>query len=609
MGFNVLNNFCSLMIKKINYFFSIFLKAELSKGVWILLLTFFVALLEIIGIASMMPFFGIIGNPNTIQKSKLLTWLYSYFTFSSSIQFISFLGFSIIGVIIFSNMIKGYSAYINNKFIGELRLSLQSRLLRNYIKQPYSFFLNKNSSELNKIIWSDIEFVISYIVTPFIQIVSNGILLILIMTIIAILQFKTAIILGLIVSVFLFLFVIIVRMRDKNAAFERGEAAKGSFVVLNEILGGIKDIKVYQKEENFSDKFIFNSKVYANLWAKSATLAQLPKFVLETMAFGILISVTLVILYTNNDLGMILPILGLYAFAAYKIVPAVQVIFQGVASFKQGWPSLVQIHDDILLSVDSQFSDSNVRSCIPFKNQISFNDIYFNYIDTDNSVLNGINFSIQSNTTVGIVGGTGAGKTTLIDLILGLHKPIAGNLKVDNNIINSENISQWKNMIGYVPQQIFLTDATIEENIAFGIPKEEINFDQLQNAARLASIDDFIQSELPNKYKTIVGERGVRLSGGQRQRIGIARALYSNPKVLILDEATSSLDNLTESFIINALEKLNGKCTIVIVAHRFSTIKHCDKIVVLANGKVVSEGKFDELIIKSNEFKKLSLIS
>ncbi len=609
MGFNVLNNFCSLMIKKINYFFSIFLKAELSKGVWILLLTFFVALLEIIGIASMMPFFGIIGNPNTIQKSKLLTWLYSYFTFSSSIQFISFLGFSIIGVIIFSNMIKGYSAYINNKFIGELRLSLQSRLLRNYIKQPYSFFLNKNSSELNKIIWSDIEFVISYIVTPFIQIVSNGILLILIMTIIAIVQFKTAMILGLIVSVFLFLFVIIVRMRNKNAAFERGEAAKGSFVVLNEIFGGIKDIKVYQKEEEFSDKFIFNSKVYANLWAKSATLAQIPKFVLETMAFGILISVTLVILYTNNDLGMILPILGLYAFAAYKIVPAVQVIFQGVASFKQGWPSLVQIHDDILLTVDSQFSDSNVQSCIPFKSQISFNDIYFNYIDNDNRVLNGINFSIQSNTTVGIVGGTGAGKTTLIDLILGLHKPIAGNLKVDNNIINSENISQWRNMIGYVPQQIFLTDATIEENIAFGIPKEEINFDQLQNAARLASIDDFIQSELPNKYKTIVGERGVRLSGGQRQRIGIARALYSNPKVLILDEATSSLDNLTESFIINALEKLNGKCTIVIVAHRFSTIQHCDKIVVLANGKVVSEGKFDELIIKSNEFKKLSLIS
>lgn len=597
------------MYTKINYFFSIFLKAELSKGVWILLLTFFVAFLEIVGIASMMPFFGIIGNPNMIHNSKVLTWFYSYFNFSSSLQFISFIGFSVIGVIIFSNVIKGYSAYINNKFIGELRLSLQSRLLGNYIKQPYSFFLNKNSSELNKIIWSDIEFVISYTVTPFIQIVSNGILLILVMTMIAMVQLKTAIILGLVVSVFLGLFVIIVRMRDKNAAFERGEAAKGAFVVLNEIFGGIKDVKVYQKEQSFSDKFFFNSKLYANLWAKSVTIAQLPKFVLESMAFGILISVTLVIIYSYNDMGMILPILGLYAFAAYKIVPAVQVIFQGVASFKQGWPSLVQIHDDILLSIDPQFLSSTAKARLPLKNLISFNNIYFQYDDSDNIILNGVNCEIQCNTTVGIVGGTGAGKTTLIDIMLGLHKPKSGNLKVDDNIIDFENLSEWKNMIGYVPQQIFLTDASIEENIAFGIPKELINFEQVQNAASLASIDDFIQNELPNKYNTIVGERGVRLSGGQRQRIGIARALYTNPKVLILDEATSSLDNLTESFIINALEKLNGKCTIVIVAHRFSTIQRCDKIVVLANGKVVSEGKFEELTLHSNEFKKLSLIS
>lgn len=596
------------MNKKIIFFFSIFLKTELTKGVWILLLTFLVALLEIVGIASMMPFFGIIGNPNTIQKSKVLSWLYSYFNFSSNLQFISFLGFSVIGIILFSNTIKGYSAYINNKYIGELRLSLQSRLLGNYIKQPYSFFLNKNSSELNKIIWSDIEFVISYTVTPFIQIVSNGILLILVMIIIAVVQFQTAIILLIIVSIFLGLFILIVRKRDKNAAYERGEAAKGSFVVLNEVLGGIKDVKVFQKEKRFSDKFFLQSKIYANLWAKSITLAQIPKFVLETMAFGILISVTLVILYTNNDMGMILPILGLYAFAAYKIVPAVQVIFQGVASFKQGWPSLVQIHDDILMPIDPQFSKSPSKSYLSLENKISFNNLHFHYINSDNRVLNGINFEIKCNTTVGIVGGTGAGKTTLIDMMLGLHKPNKGNLVIDDIVIDSENLSEWKNIIGYVPQQIFLTDATIEENIAFGIPKELINFEQVKNAARLASIEDFIVNELPNKYQTMVGERGVRLSGGQRQRIGIARALYTNPKVLILDEATSSLDNLTESFIISALEKLNGKCTIVIVAHRFSTIQRCDKIVVLANGKVVSEGKFEELAINSTEFKKLSLI-
>jgi ABC-type multidrug transport system fused ATPase/permease subunit len=231
----------------------------------------------------------------------------------------------------------------------------------------------------------------------------------------------------------------------------------------------------------------------------------------------------------------------------------------------------------------------------------------YRYPNSDRKILDGLDLTINCNSTVGIVGGTGAGKTTLVDLLLGLHEPESGTISVDSNVICHENIHAWKNMIGYVPQTIFLTDATIKENIAFGLGFDEIDFDNVERASKLASLDEFIMNDLPDQYNTIVGERGVRLSGGQRQRLGIARALYRNPKVLILDEATSSLDNITETYIIKALENIKGSCTIIIIAHRFTTIQKCDNIIILKDGQIVDEGIYNDLIETSKEFKKLSL--
>jgi ABC-type multidrug transport system fused ATPase/permease subunit len=594
------------MIRRAKFFLSIFLASELRHGMFILLLAMLVSLLEIVGIASMMPFFALIGNPQSISTNGILSFLYASFGFETYSSFIMFIGIAVIGVIAFSNFVKGISAHYTNLFTGTLRQSLQSRLLKSYVYQPYKYFLGKNTSELNKIIWSDIEFVIGYGVTPLFQMFSNIILLFLAIILISLVQLKVALSIMLLVSSFALIFWLYLRNRSQNTAERRGEAAKHSYIVLNEVLGGIKDVKVYQRENNFIEKFNKNNKIYANLWAKSTTVAQLPKFVLETVAFSLLIGVTLIMLYTLKDIGALLPVLGVYAFAAYKIIPAIQIIFQGVSSLKQGWPS-VQIIQHDLQSTETKEDFKSLKTELPFSNSIKLNSIVYRYPNSDRKILDGLDLTINCNSTVGIVGGTGAGKTTLVDLLLGLHEPESGTISVDSRVICHENIHAWKNMIGYVPQTIFLTDATITENIAFGLGFEEIDFDNVKRASKLASLDEFIMNDLPDQYNTIVGERGVRLSGGQRQRLGIARALYRNPKVLILDEATSSLDNITETYIIKALDNIKGSCTIIIIAHRFTTIQKCDNIIILKDGQIVDEGIYNELIETSKEFKKLSL--
>ena len=593
------------MISRANFFLSIFLASELRRGIFILMLAMLVSLLEIVGIASMMPFFALIGNPQSISTNSILSFLYVSFGFETYSSFIMFIGVAVIGVIAFSNLVKAISAHYTNLFTGSLRQSLQSRLLKSYVNQPYKYFLGKNTSELNKIIWSDIEFVIGYGVTPVLQIFSNIILLFLAVILISLVQFKVAVSILLLVSSFALIFWVYLRNRSQDTATRRGEAAKHSYIVLNEVLGGIKDVKVYQKERNFIEKFNKNNKIYANLWAKSTTVAQLPKFVLETVAFSLLIGVTIIMLYTLKDIGALLPVLGVYAFAAYKIIPAIQIIFQGISSLKQGWPSLQVIQHD-LQSIEEENTKSLITEIL-FSNSIKLNSIVYRYPNSDRKILDGLDLTINCNSTVGIVGGTGAGKTTLVDLLLGLHEPEKGTISVDSLVICNENIHAWKNMIGYVPQTIFLTDATITENIAFGLGFDEIDFDNVKRASKLASLDEFIINELPDQYNTIVGERGVRLSGGQRQRLGIARALYRNPKVLILDEATSSLDNITETYIIKALDNIKGSCTIIIIAHRFTTIQKCDNIIILKDGQIVDEGIYNDLIETSKEFKKLSL--
>jgi len=299
----------------------------------------------------------------------------------------------------------------------------------------------------------------------------------------------------------------------------------------------------------------------------------------------------------------ILPLIALYAFAGYRLLPAFQQIYGSITQLKFVSPSLDAIHNDIK-NLAPKISQKDKKN-IPLNNAIELKNLHYQYPNTSRTTVKDININIPISSSVGIVGTTGSGKTTIIDIILGLLQPQKGSLEVDNIIIDKNNCDAWQRSIGYVPQEIFITDDTLEANIAFGVDKNEINQDNIIQAAKIANIHDFVMKDLPQKYQTTVGERGVRLSGGERQRIGIARALYRDPKILILDEATSALDNLTEKLVMENIRNLGDKKTIIMIAHRLSTVRDCDIIFYLENGEIKDRGTYKQLIDTSEGFKKI----
>ena len=296
-----------------------------------------------------------------------------------------------------------------------------------------------------------------------------------------------------------------------------------------------------------------------------------------------------------------LPIISLYAFAGYRLMPAIQQIYVSLSQLRYIGGSLDALYED-LISIKSLNHKKDINP-LSLKNNIVLNHIYYHYPNSSRTALKNITLNIPARATVGLVGSTGSGKTTLVDIILGLFEVKQGTLEVDGQVINEQNRRSWQSSIGYVPQQIFLTDDSVAGNIAFGVDYKDIDLEAVEKAAKIANLHEFVISELPLKYKTTIGERGVRLSGGQRQRIGIARALYHNPQVLILDEATSALDNLTEQAVMEAVHNLGGNITIILIAHRLSTVKKCDTIFLLEKGELKEQGTFEELSKVSDHFR------
>jgi ABC-type multidrug transport system fused ATPase/permease subunit len=333
----------------------------------------------------------------------------------------------------------------------------------------------------------------------------------------------------------------------------------------------------------------------------------IPKFALETIAFGGLLLIVLYLLYTRRGLSLVLPLIGLYTFAGYRLLPALQAIFWGAAQVRFNGAALDVLRDVSSAPYNSvREVDLNGGTALPFNSVLELKGVTFYYPGTDAPVIEDLNLSIRSGSSVAFVGRTGSGKTTIADLILGLLSPSAGCIRADDVEITDENRSQWQRNLGYVPQEIYLTDDTVARNIALGIPDERIDIVAVQRAAQVAKIHDFIVNELPEGYQAKVGERGIRLSGGERQRVGIARALYQNPGVLVLDEATSALDGATEEAVFHTIESVGRARTLIIVAHRLTTVRHCDVLYVVEAGRIVARGKYDELMMSCPEFRRLA---
>ena len=563
---------------------SLLSKAERKETLILLVMILVMSILDVAGVVSILPFITVLGSPELVETNPVLSWAYNYFGFNARSEFFFFLGGLVFVTLIISLAWKTATQYKLLSFVFMREHSIGVRMFEGYLNQPYSWFLDRNSSELGKNLLSELRELLSKMLLPAINVISQGTVSLLMLIMLLIVDFK----LSLIVAAVLGLFYVTIYKAISNLLTRMGsmryESNRERFKVATESLFAIKEVKIGGVEDLYIKRFNSSAKEFAKNEAQLKTITALPRYALEAIAFGGMVLILLSVLDDKNGVSQILPTVALYAFAGYRLLPAMQALYSNLTSLRFSETIINELYKEIesLGNVDKKKDKEDVS----FLDKITLNNVSFNYPGTDRSILSNLSLTIPVNNMVGLVGLTGSGKTTLVDIILGLLEPQKGSLRVDGAEINSKNIINWQRKLGYVPQQISLIDASLAENIAFGIKKDEINMDTVQKVSRIANLHDFVNNNLKDGYNTAIGERGVKLSGGQRQRVGLARAIYHNPSVLVLDEATSALDNNTESAVIDSLNKLDENLTIIIVAHRLSTIEKCDRVIKIDKNKI-----------------------
>ena len=585
------------------------LTAHEKKRVLILLLLILVmSLLDMLGVASILPFIAVLTNPGVVETNDFLFYLYQkskILNVKNTNDFLFLLGVSVFLLLIISLTFRAITTYAQIRFTLMREYSIGKRLIQGYLSQPYIWFLNRHSADISQSILSEVREVINKTIMPIMNILVHGAITIAFLTLLVFVDFKLAIISGLVLGLsYIFIFQIIKKKLSRYGA-QRFQANTERFTAINEAFGAVKELKFSRLENFYIDRFKKPAELYAKSQSLESIISHLPRFLIEGIAFGGMILLILIMMATGNNFTKIIPIVAVYAFAGYRLIPALQQVYIAFTQLRFSEKALDSIYKDISNLKKNIYLDENLDP-ITLNKAITIKDLSFSYSNSEKKILKGINLSIPVSSKIGIVGSTGSGKTTLIDIILGLLDSNSGKLLVDDKLITNTNCVSWQKNIGYVPQDIFLIDESIKANIAFGVSPTDIKQEIIEKVAKKSNLHDFITKELPMGYETVIGEKGVRLSGGQRQRIGIARALYHNPKVLILDEATSALDNLTEQVLMQNLISENKDITIIMIAHRLSTIKNCNKIFLLEDGEIRSSGTFKELGLTDELFKKMS---
>jgi ABC-type multidrug transport system fused ATPase/permease subunit len=559
---------------------SLFTPAERRRAVWMLVLCVLMAMVETVGVVSIMPFLSVLARPEAIQDIPFLRAIHQALPFPDPRHFILALGVASIVMVVASSVFKTITHHALNRFVHLERHSLSTRLLSRYLGQPYEFFLAHNPSLLTKRVLSEVDCVIFDLLQPLSQLLAQGGIVLAMSLLIFCYDAVTALC---IVGVLLVLYGAIytlVRRRLARMGEERQMADAARYQTCAEALGGIKDVKISHAGASYLQKFHDASRLFSRHAATSDTLSQSPLYIVEATGYTGLIVIALALLLRSNDVAHVLPALGLYGFAAYRMLPAAQTMYRGFARLRASSSTLATVVHDLTLPLPPP-AHSSQEPLTP-RREIRLSGLRYAYPSAPNTpIFDGFDLVIPVNGSVGITGASGAGKSTLMDLMLGLLQPQGGALSVDGVPITAANVAAWQRAIGYVPQHIFLADASVLENIAFGVPPAQIDRQAVERAARQAQIHDFVLRELPDGYDTLVGDRGIRLSGGQRQRVGIARALYRDPPVLFMDEATSALDSETEKALNTAIRALSGKKTIVVIAHRLSSLRDCQQRITL----------------------------
>jgi ABC-type multidrug transport system fused ATPase/permease subunit len=566
------------------------------------------AFLDMLGVASILPFIATLTNPELVQTNAMLNTAFTASTrigINTTEQFLFALGALAFVLLVTSLTFKALTTYAQTRFALMREKSIGKRLVEGYLQQPYSWFLNRHSADLGKTILSEVSNVIGYGIVPLMTLIAQSTVALALLTLLIFVDTLLAISVGVVLGLAYASIFAVMNGWLKLLGQARIDANKERFTAVSEAFGAAKEVKVGGLENAYIQRFAKPAEIYAKGQATAQVIAQLPRFALEAIAFGGMLLVILYLMAKSGSFASALPIIALYAFAGYRLMPALQQIYGSFTQLRFAGPAIDALHHD-LMSLQSADAQQDEFSPLPLTQAITLNQVSYRYPNAPQPALKNIDLTIPAFRSVGFVGATGSGKTTTVDVILGLLEPQEGSLNIDDQPITATNRRQWQRTLGYVPQHIYLADDSVAANIAFIVNSNEIDQEAVERAAKIANLHEFVVNDLPQGYATAVGERGVRLSGGQRQRIGIARALYHNPRVLILDEATSALDNLTEKAVMKELNNLDHDITIILIAHRLSTVRQCDQIYLLEHGAIKAKGTFDELTESNKNFRSMA---
>ena len=585
------------LLSKVNYIFD---KKQKLQSVLLCIGLFVGALLELVGVSFITQLVTLISNPEKIHSNEIMQYCYDFFNMTSDRQFFLFVVIALIFVYLIKNLYLLWINYVQYTFVFNNQLRLSGRLIDCYLKKPYTYHLDNNSAEMVRNVMLDSERFFQMLLSVFLtlsELLVSALLCVFLLIVDPVITISVVAILAVFTGLYLILFKGKAKKYGKTNQIYDGKMHQS----INQALGAVKDIKILHREKYFADSFLAYGKKKMIAVRNNNVLGQFPKYLIETVCIGTVLLVLVFKIYKGEDLNTMIPQLAAFAIAAFKLLPSVSKInnYANLIVFLK--PSVDLIYRDIKDTEDmvnyeiadesgniieiNDDGSQNKDTCY-VADKISINNIVYRYPHTDRDVLNGISFEIPLGKSIGFIGESGSGKSTLADVILGILTPTSGTVMYGNMDVHKHPL-KWSKKLAYIPQSIFLCDDTIRTNVAFGIDEDKIDDEKVWKALREAQLEQFVKSQ-PDGLDSMVGERGVRISGGQRQRIGIARALYDNPEILVLDEATSALDTGTESAVMEAIDKLSGTMTLIIIAHRLTTIKNCDYVYKVENGNIYS---------------------
>ncbi len=563
------------------------------------------AIFETASVASILPFMAIVMDPSILSKYQWLDQSLKFLNIQTQQGAVIGAGVLTVTVLAVGNMVTAANLWVQTHYLALARKELSSELFTGYLYLPYSFHVQRDTTSLSRVIGGDVESALGGFLASLLAVVSKGlsglVLISLIIFVDPTVALGTVLVLG---CGYMFVYRLI-RARQVRLGAKMIEASLTVGRTTLEGLHGVKELRVLGRESASTAEFKKSFSALTETQASNQLASALPRYVIEVFAYAGIVAVTLAFVLKGEGTAAI-PSLALYALAGNRLVPIFQQFFASAITIKYHTRAVESLEADLAVVRNSTSRDFIEQDqALAFKKEIVLENLTFQYPSANKPALNQVSLTIPQNQSIGFVGRTGSGKTTLADVILGLYPPASGTISVDGVNLVESNERAWRKRVGYVPQNVFLTNASVARNIALGIPEDHIDHAAVKLAAQMAQAEEFI-SQLPDGYETLVGERGVKLSGGQRQRLGIARALYHNPDVLVFDEATSALDGMTEDAVMQAVQSLSAERTMILIAHRLRTVQACHRIVMLEAGRVVADGAYDELIQSSSAFKQLA---